>query len=786
MRRAALLFALALLGCRDQAVTIDVAPAPLPAQARSFLTVVRAPRQAPQERSGRAEAGRFRLRLLGATGAVSVYAAALDAQGCLLGDGEAATQAVEAGGRYELPVPLRVLERPACGLVVNKVGGGDGEVRSEPPGLDCRGCGPGRCCGAFAAGTAVRLTARGAEDGDDAASFGGWAGRCAGQGPCELRTGSQAVVVEAAFLRRRERKNGWQWESPLPQGNHLLAVAAGERTAWAVGGAGTILRWYGSFWAPVPTGSAVTLRAVWAAPGREDEVGWAVGDSQVLRLQEGRWRVHGSAPAQPLNGVWGRGADDVWMVGDHGLVLHWDGAALEPVPFPRDAALTTVWGAGDDLWVSGLERTLARRRGGEWQLMDVSSAPVGTFQGGADLGGGDVLVAGGDQSGLFGSTRNAGVLLRGRGDTLSEILRTPAALSTVWADGGGGAWIGGQGGYLWRYERGQVTRAASHLSTYVNLTEVHGARGNDVWAVGSAGTILHWDGSTWSSSIAAEPAPVVQLLGRSPQDLLALLKDGVVMERVGGAWRRLPRTALPGPLSGTYARGPTELFAVSGLYLWRWRFAGDASIPTGVYGPGGSVTPLRAVGGRGDTLWVVDAVGSVLRCDARVELPPCVALPPPPSAMAIRAIHADSEDSAWLVGQEGVIVRCRGMRCDLFEQLPFKPGFGLGAIWGAAPDDIWAAGNGAVVHWDGAAWRRQDCGLPVYLREYVSAIFGGAGDDVWLGSLFGEVARWDRAAACWAPQPQGTGNAIFGGLRLGSQLWIYGDGGSILRRDLGP
>ncbi len=36
-----------------------------------------------------------------------------------------------------------------------------------------------------------------------------------------------------------------------------------------------------------------------------------------------------------LYGVWGAAPDDVWAVGDHGTVIHWNGSdwSVTPVPF---------------------------------------------------------------------------------------------------------------------------------------------------------------------------------------------------------------------------------------------------------------------------------------------------------------------------------------------------------------------------------------------------------------------------------------------------------------------
>ena len=52
---------------------------------------------------------------------------------------------------------------------------------------------------------------------------------------------------------------------------------------------------------------------------------------------------------------------------------------------------------------------------------------------------------------------------------------------------------------------------------------------------------------------------------------------------------------------------------------------------------------------------------------------------------------------------DGVILRFDGARW-----APYPTTLGalpsLGGVWGAAPDDVWAVGQGILLHWDGRAW----------------------------------------------------------------------------------
>jgi hypothetical protein len=99
------------------------------------------------------------------------------------------------------------------------------------------------------------------------------------------------------------------WFNPLPQGNRLYAVhALSDREVWAVGTAGTILRWDGKTWSGSPSGllpnmfGMPALRDVWALDSQNV---WAAGDSATIVNSRGdavrrlayraRWRAWRSA-----------------------------------------------------------------------------------------------------------------------------------------------------------------------------------------------------------------------------------------------------------------------------------------------------------------------------------------------------------------------------------------------------------------------------------------------------------------------------------------------------------
>lgn len=152
---------------------------------------------------------------------------------------------------------------------------------------------------------------------------------------------------------------------------------------WAVGEEGRILRKRDGVWQRETT-ALDTKAHLWGgfATGPDDV--WAVGGSVrrggpkglVLRHTAGNgWSVV-TDPALPtetnLFKVWGTAPDDVHLVGEAGVAIHWDGAALRRVDTPTPDLLFTVHGraGGPVLAVGGTVVGVALRWTGDTWVDD--------------------------------------------------------------------------------------------------------------------------------------------------------------------------------------------------------------------------------------------------------------------------------------------------------------------------------------------------------------------------------------------------------------------------------
>ena len=190
---------------------------------------------------------------------------------------------------------------------------------------------------------------------------------------------------------------------------------------WAVGGspadkatpaAAAVMHYDGHAWSNVDAPFPAVL---WWVFGFADNDVWMAGEfgtvlhwdgSALTRVKSG---VESSTHNLRLYGVWGAGPSDLYVVGgdpdNSPTVLHWDGAALSPAggtPNPGGAWFK-VWGsAHDDVYLVGQYGALAHFDGASWTSVDLGPLgirPQDSLFTASGSGKNDVYVVGGPFSG---------------------------------------------------------------------------------------------------------------------------------------------------------------------------------------------------------------------------------------------------------------------------------------------------------------------------------------------------------------------------------------------------
>jgi hypothetical protein len=247
--------------------------------------------------------------------------------------------------------------------------------------------------------------------------------------------------------------DGANWtELPTGQLHDLWWVHSfGDGEAMAAGAGATVLRINGEQIERLQTPgfAGQTVFGLWGSS--PDDV-WAVGG--FAGRAGFAWRWDGTAwrdeplPADlprsstgeipGLFKVWGRSADDVWLVGGLGTVLHWDGTALSVVESGTTEQLFTVNGDDEQIVAVGGGSAGVVIRGGLDGFEDDTPAGAPLLQA-VDVEDGVVYVAGAD-----GRAWRKG--RKGEWAALDlGFSEDPQSVHALWADGEGGVWGAGGG-----------------------------------------------------------------------------------------------------------------------------------------------------------------------------------------------------------------------------------------------------------------------------------------------------------------------------------------------------
>ncbi|WP_420126241.1 WD40/YVTN/BNR-like repeat-containing protein [Longimicrobium sp.] len=135
---------------------------------------------------------------------------------------------------------------------------------------------------------------------------------------------------------------------------------------FAVGDGGVVLRYDGTTWTRMTTGTTAQLNRVWGSSATNVYAVTSTG--RLLRYNGTAWSfVAGVQAPGALWSVWGSSASNVYAVGDGGIVFRYNGTSWSRVRLPRRDVLYGVWGSGaSNVYVGGGAGVLYRFDGTNW------------------------------------------------------------------------------------------------------------------------------------------------------------------------------------------------------------------------------------------------------------------------------------------------------------------------------------------------------------------------------------------------------------------------------------
>jgi len=161
----------------------------------------------------------------------------------------------------------------------------------------------------------------------------------------------------------------WALQQAPTQATLTGVYARSTVDVWAVGERGAVVHWNGLVWSDVEVPGGLESAAWSAVDGHQDGTVWLLGDQGAWRVQDEVWTaVDLGAGAEPgeLRDMWVAGPNEVWFVGEDGLIRQ----VLGTHPTTMDvfgADLLAIDGSPNgDIWAVGARGRVLRYNGEVW------------------------------------------------------------------------------------------------------------------------------------------------------------------------------------------------------------------------------------------------------------------------------------------------------------------------------------------------------------------------------------------------------------------------------------
>jgi hypothetical protein len=295
-----------------------------------------------------------------------------------------------------------------------------------------------------------------------------------------------------------------------------------------------------------------------------------------------------------------------------------------------------------------------------------------------------------------------------------------------------------------------------------SLHAVWAAGPTDAWAVGADGTVVHWDGTTWSLSASSTAAYLDAVWGTSASDVWAVGASGTIIHWDGGHWSSVP-SGTSVDLSDLSGSGPDDVWTVGSF---------DRAQP-----------PTSSDGG------FLDPRGYALHWDGKSWSTVSVG-----TDAYLTGVWASAADDVWAIGSGenyvdnngypvNVVVHWDGAQWSEITRLTTSDDYSLTGVWASGPQDVRVYGAHHEYHFDGQAWAPEELGA---MPASISRLAGTGPSDVWavgisLGVESVDVYHFDGASWTKATDGDTPLNSVWA--TSPANAWAVGFGGEIVHWD---
>lgn len=428
-----------------------------------------------------------------------------------------------------------------------------------------------------------------------------------------------------------------------------------------------------------------------------------------------------SPSGNAFNKVWAASVSDVWIVGEAGIILHYDGSRWTQQASGVDVTLFDVWGTSStNVWAVGARGTVLQFNGTAWNPVTVGA--VGdTFSAIHGSSADDIWIAGFDEA--------DNLVMHWNGSAWSESYRiavTDFRFNRIWAASPSDVWVAEQIGYHWNGLNWSL------ISDHSELFSLWGSSSSDVWLGNAVGNISRWTGSVFvdvSLPAEFEGMGISNIWGTAPNDVW-VFPAGAPLRWDGSIWTS----------SSLFASETIFAMAIGGVLDEKWIVLGDSQ--------SGQILHKTGSG---------DWNGFKRR-----------------NQVTLNAVALVSTDDAWVVGDGGFSEHWDGSSWTAVETGVIGNLFG---VWGSGPNDVWAVGvGGTILHWNGSAWTFVSSTNPQTLRS----IWGTGPNNVWAVGDAGAIIHWNGTD--WLIVTSDTSASLYGVSGNGiNNVWAVGASGASTR-----
>jgi len=281
-------------------------------------------------------------------------------------------------------------------------------------------------------------------------------------------------------------------------------------------------------------------------------------------------------------------------------------------------------------------------------------------------------------------------------------------------------------GPVWSFRTLAGAWSTMTSNSSASLHGLWGSSASDVYAAGSGGELLHYNGSSWSAVSLGTSAWLYDIWGLSASSVFVVGGSATILYYNGSSWTTMSNPLGSEQLFGVWGTALNNVFAVgeSGTIIhyngsaWSTMASGTTEY---LYGMGGI---------NSSNVYATGEDGTLLRYNGTTWL-------------SISGVTSNRLYHAWGLSPNDVYV-CGWRELQHFDGTSWSPAMvttaDLRGVWGSAADDIFAVGiSGRIFHFDGTTWREMTSGTTEHLY---GGVWGTSRSDVFAVGADGTILHF--------------------------------------------